>query len=138
MCLLSVYMCTKWLQEPAKIRCRILPLECWTVVGCHNSSSLQEQHVLLMDNPSLLIFSLPPSLPPSLLPSFLPSFLSVSFCLLFETEFHPVALAVLELTLETRLALNSQGSLSASQVLGLRACTATTWLVFSFFLSLFF
>ena len=46
------------------------------------------------------------------------------FVLFFETEFLCVALAVLKLILQTRLALNSETHLPAlaSQVLGLKAC----------------
>jgi hypothetical protein len=46
---------------------------------------------------------------------------------LYSPGFLCIALAVLELTLKTRLALNSNLPASASQVLGLKACATIAW-----------
>ena len=50
-------------------------------------------------------------------------------CLFFKTGFLSVSLPVLELTLQTRLSLNSRGPpTSVSQVPGLKACSTTAYL----------
>jgi hypothetical protein len=54
--------------------------------------------------------------------------------LFLKTGFLGEALAILELTLQTRLASNSQRSTaSVFQIMGLQACTTTGWLVALFF-----
>ena len=81
-----------------------LPCACWEL----NSDPLQEQSVLLTTEPSLLPL--------------------VFGCVFFspETGFLCVALADLELTLLTRLALNSEIHLPLSpKVLKLQACATT-------------
>lgn len=49
------------------------------------------------------------------------------YSFIFQTSSHCVVLPVLELTLWTRLALNSDPAVFASRVLGLKVCAATAW-----------